>query len=217
MRIAICYSTTELKARGVLARFLFKYVPEDIHSDGRDHSTFVDRHLLVRPACFVYKAYYHGHTGENCRAHHAAPRYNARVMFPSSVEQVTLTRTKQGQQKTRPKFLPGHDTPLDPNEPEADVGVGGAILDIGRDGAARLDNAKGLWGWDWIKRIESSGSMIQTGEGVLLYPRNRSLDPEVTSLPPTKIANAAVSSRHAFTRSRDHELKMTGRLRSSVT
>lgn len=114
-------------------------------------------------------------------------------MFPASVEQVTLTRTKQGQQKVRPKFLPGQETPLDPNEPVANVGVGGPILDFGREGAVRLDNTKGLWAWDWIKREGGPGSALQSGEGVLLYPRNRSTEPEVSLLPPTKIANAAVS------------------------
>lgn len=113
-------------------------------------------------------------------------------MFPASVEQVTLTRTTQGQQKVRPKFIPGLNTPLDPNEPDPDVGVGGPVLDFGRDGAVRLDNAKGLWRWDWIKREEVSRETLQTGDGVLLYPRNRSLDPDVTSLS-AKIADAAVS------------------------
>lgn len=114
-------------------------------------------------------------------------------MFPASVEQVTLTRTKQGQQKARPKYLPGQDAPLDPNEPEANVGVGGPILDFGREGAAKLDNSKGLWKWDWIKKQENSGKVIKTSEGVVLHPRNRSLEPELNSLPATKKANAAVS------------------------
>jgi hypothetical protein len=114
-------------------------------------------------------------------------------MFPASVEQVTLTRTKQGQQKSRPKFLPGQNTPLDPNEVEANVGVGGPILDFGREGAVRLDNAKGLWQWDWIKTENGSRNVLEIGQNVLLYPRNRSIDPEVASLPSAKLADAAVS------------------------
>ena len=66
-------------------------------------------------------------------------------------------------------------------------------MDFGRDGAVRLDNAKSLWRWDWIKKEEVSRATLDTGDGVLLYPRNRPLDPDVTSLPSAKIADAAVS------------------------
>lgn len=170
------------------------YNPYLLPGSNTTRSTFVDPNLDNCSFRLLYKSYYHDHTGGSSTTYNGALPHTTRVMFPSSVEQVTLTRTKQGQQKTRPKFLPGYDTPLDPTEPEANVGVGGPVLDFGRDGAVRLDNPKGLWGWDWIKREETSGSVVQTGEGVLLYPRNRSLDPEVASLPPTKIANSAVSS-----------------------
>lgn len=159
-------------------------------------ATFVDRKPCICRSCCYYTVSYHDHTSKRSRHPNATSSYDSGVMFPASVEQVTLTRTKQGQQKVRPKFLPGHIAPLDPNEPEANVGVGGPILDFGREGAVRLDNTKGVWKWDWIKNQESSGSVVETGEGAVLYPRNRSLEPEVASLPPTKIANAAVSSHN---------------------
>lgn len=113
--------------------------------------------------------------------------------YPSSVERVILTGPKQGQQKVRPKFLPGSDVALDPDEPETGVGVGGPILDFGKDGSVTLDRSKGLWGWKWIKGESLDDRTLRTGRGVLLYPATRSVEAGSSDVKAAQVAEAAVS------------------------
>jgi len=89
------------------------------------------------------------------------------MSFPASVEHLPLVRRRRGNLKPRRRLLAGEDELPDPDEPPANVGVGGPVLDWGRDGAVRLERVGKGWGWRWIGQ-ENEGQL-----GSLLGLENR--------------------------------------------
>lgn len=114
------------------------------------------------------------------------------MAFPASVEQVRLTRPRPGGRFKSRDGIGGDGLP-DLHDSEAGLGLGGPVLDSGKDGSARLIKSNGSWKWEGIKHEHRTGPRIRTSERVLQYPANRSLDPDVRDLPTTKVADAAVS------------------------
>ena len=72
------------------------------------------------------------------------------------------------------------------------VGIGGPILDFGREGGVRLESGKGGWKWTWVNQKGNEDSLI-AAEGVLLYPGCRNEDVNLDDVPASKIADSAVS------------------------
>ena len=117
------------------------------------------------------------------------------MAFPSSVEHVRLTRPRPGGQFKYRYDEPGAAGPSDSNDHEAGLGLGGPVLDFGRDGGARLRKDRDTWKWEWIKQETAlhDTQILRTSKPVLQYPPNRSADPDIQSLPTGKLAEAAVS------------------------
>lgn len=78
------------------------------------------------------------------------------MAFPSSVEPLTLARRRGGQSKPRKRLLPGEDVLPDPTDPKPEVGLGGPVLDFGRDGGVKLERHRNRWEWSWLSE-ECSG------------------------------------------------------------
>jgi hypothetical protein len=112
--------------------------------------------------------------------------------YPASVEQVTSSRLRQKQAKIRRPPAEGDEVQYD-DEVDVGVGIGGPILDFGREGGVRLESGKGGWKWTWANQKGNENSLI-AAEGVLLYPGCRSKDAEMDDVPASKIADSAVSS-----------------------
>jgi hypothetical protein len=111
--------------------------------------------------------------------------------YPASVEQVTSSRLRQKQAKIRRPRVEGDEAQYD-DEVDVGVGIGGPILDFGREGGVRLESGKGGWKWTWVNQKGNEDSLIGA-EGVLLYPGCRNKDVELDDVPASKIADSAVS------------------------
>jgi hypothetical protein len=113
------------------------------------------------------------------------------MSYPASVEQVTSSRLRQKQAKIRRPQAEGDEAQYD-DEVDVGVGIGGPILDFGREGGVRLESGKGGWKWTWVNQKGNEDSLIAS-EGVLLYPGCRDRDVELDDVPASKIADSAVS------------------------
>ena len=113
------------------------------------------------------------------------------MSYPASVEQVTSSRLRQKQAKFRRPPAEGGDVQYD-DDVDVGVGIGGPILDFGREGGVRLESGKGGWKWTWVNQKGNEDSLI-AAEGVLLYPGCRNEDVNLDDVPASKIADSAVS------------------------
>lgn len=113
------------------------------------------------------------------------------MSYPASVEQVTSSRLRQKQAKIRLPLVEGDEARYD-DDVDVGVGIGGPILDYGREGGVRLETGKGGWKWTWVNQKRNEDSLIGA-EGVLLYPGCRKKDVDLGDVPASKIADSAVS------------------------
>jgi len=113
------------------------------------------------------------------------------MSYPASVEQVTSSRLRQKQEKIRRPQADGDEAQYD-DEVDVGVGLGGPILDFGREGGVKLESGGGGWKWTWVNQKGNGDSLI-AAEGVLLYPGCRNKDDELDDVPASKIADSAVS------------------------
>ena len=113
------------------------------------------------------------------------------MSYPASVEQVTSSRLRQKQEKNRRPQADGDEAQYD-DEVDVGVGLGGPILDFGREGGVKLESGGGGWKWTWVNQKGNGDSLI-AAEGVLLYPGCRNKDDELDDVPASKIADSAVS------------------------
>jgi hypothetical protein len=113
------------------------------------------------------------------------------MSYPASVEQVTSSRLRQKQAKIRRPQVEGDEAQFN-DDVDVGVGIGGPILDFGREGGVRLESGKGGWKWTWVNQKGNEDSLIGA-EGVLLYPGCRNKDDELDDVPASKIADSAVS------------------------
>jgi len=114
------------------------------------------------------------------------------MSFPASVEQVTPSRLRQKQAKNRRPQAEEDEAQYD-DEVDVGVGIGGPVLDFGREGGVRLESGRGGWKWTWVNQKGNEDSLI-AAEGVLLYPGCRNQDMDLDDVPASKIADSAVSS-----------------------
>ena len=114
------------------------------------------------------------------------------MSYPASVEQVTSSRLRQKQAKIRRPQAEGDDVQYD-DDVDVGVGIGGPILDFGREGGVRLESGKGGWKWTWVSQKGNEDSLI-AAEGVLLHPGCRNEDINLDDVPASKIADSAVSA-----------------------
>jgi hypothetical protein len=136
------------------------------------------------------------------------------MSFPASVEQVTSSRLRRKPTRQRSRLLPWEDQLPEAGEEDARTGVGGPVLDIGREGGATLDKVKGRWGWKWLKQ-EGRGPSLKVDEGVLLYPACRTPDLDLASVPSSKVADSAVSTAYNEETRTNHDRSTTyGRYRT---
>lgn len=82
------------------------------------------------------------------------------MAYPSSVELLVLARRKGGQSKLRKKLLPGEDELPDPKEPKPEVGLGGPVLDFGKDGGVKLERHSNRWEWRWLSEERRGRSSL---------------------------------------------------------
>jgi hypothetical protein len=113
------------------------------------------------------------------------------MSYPASVEQVTSSRLRQKQAKIRRPQAEGDEAQYD-DDVDVGVGIGGPILDFGRQGGVKLESGKGGWKWSWVNQKGNEDSLI-AAEGVLLYPGCRNTDVDLDHVPASKIADSAVS------------------------
>jgi hypothetical protein len=113
------------------------------------------------------------------------------MSYPASVEQVTSSRLRQKQAKIRRPQAEGDEAQYD-DDVDVGVGIGGPILDFGREGGVKLKSGKGGWKWTWVNQKGNEDSLI-AAEGVLLYPGCRNTDVDLDDVPAPKIADSAVS------------------------
>jgi hypothetical protein len=114
------------------------------------------------------------------------------MSYSASVEQVTSSRLRQKQAKIRRPQVEGDKAQYD-DDIDVGVGIGGPIIDFGREGGVRLESGKGGWKWTWVNQKGNEDSLI-AAEGVLLYPGCRNKDVELGDVPASKIADSAVSA-----------------------
>jgi len=114
------------------------------------------------------------------------------MSYPASVEQVTSSRLRQKQSKSRRRQLEGDEIQYD-DDLDVGVGLGGPVLDFGREGGVKLESDKGGWKWTWLKQ-EGNKDLLTAAEGVLLYPACRVPDVDLADVPASKVADSAVST-----------------------
>jgi hypothetical protein len=113
------------------------------------------------------------------------------MSYPASVEQVTSSRLRQKQSKSRRRQLEEDDIPYN-DDVDVGVGLGGPVLDFGREGAVKLDSGNGGWKWTWLNQ-KGKEDLLTSIEGVLLYPACRTPDVDLEDIPASKVADSAVS------------------------
>lgn len=118
------------------------------------------------------------------------------MSYPNSVEQVTSSRLRQKQAKLRRPPQVERDVPYE-DDVDVGVGVGGPILDFGREGGVRLEEGGRGWKWTWVNQKGNDVSMA-TAEGVLLYPGCRAASVDLDEVPASRIADSAVSCLHVI-------------------
>jgi len=131
------------------------------------------------------------------------------MAYPASVEQVTSSRLRQKQAKSRPPAIEPYDVRND-DDTDVGVGIGGPVLDFGREGGVRLEAGHKGWKWTWLKQ-EGSNNVLTAADGVLLYPACRTPNVELEDVPTSKVADSAVSILLQLC---DSPLTWLGRLRS---
>jgi hypothetical protein len=114
------------------------------------------------------------------------------MSYPASVEQVTSSRLRQKQAKVR-QISAEWDGPQYEDDIDVGVGLGGPILDFGREGGVKLEAGSGGWKWTWANQ-KGNEDLLTAAEGVLLYPGCRTLDVDLEDVSAAKIADSAVSS-----------------------
>lgn len=113
------------------------------------------------------------------------------MSYPASVEQVTSSRLRQKQAKVRQPLTEGDEVQYD-DDVDVGVGVGGPILDFGREGGVKLESGNNGWKWTWLNQ-KGNGDLLSAAEEVLLYPGCRVMDEGLEDIPASKIADSAVS------------------------
>jgi len=75
------------------------------------------------------------------------------MSVPASVNQILLPRARAKRQGPRRRLRVGEERldDGDTNEPGIGIGVGGTVLDFGKDGGVGLERKKGNWNWVWAE------------------------------------------------------------------
>nr|XP_018266353.1 uncharacterized protein I303_00328 [Kwoniella dejecticola CBS 10117]OBR88511.1 hypothetical protein I303_00328 [Kwoniella dejecticola CBS 10117] len=118
------------------------------------------------------------------------------MTFPSSVEHLPLPRSKRHSRRSRRDpdgdiVQQSHVNQEQNQATSAEVGLGGPVLDFGRNGGAVLERNKNGWEWTWANENRKDLRYVASEEAVCLFPPTRSVDEPAPRTSPADLIDSS--------------------------